>query len=355
MKNTQEENEMAFNNVENFLESECPYNYNFEFECDIKEYTKLSPIARYITYTATTADALKSAYPMGRKFAETIHDTYSDLADCDGSQNDGNNQLIRDIYKKLWGWNKDNDTFGSLRLEKFSCRFGGETMNSMKYPLNDIAADSVYNDSALKKRGFLSANHLINLFAQDELRPKLIYVLENVDGLVEYINSYHTLGNFTLVPAGFNGFRGFSAAYNGAKINDYWDLSLRLLQDEGYSDTFSPDDFVRYVNLFFLWDYIDENSKPKSLKDDKDKTKFYTLCTEYIKRRGIFMTAMLKLQAVIGEEYNIIVESVFSEPSHIYRGYDEVLELIKVKLRESINTFEANKILDDCKDLINRG
>ncbi len=344
---------MAFNMVENFLKCGCPYNYNFEFECDIKEYTELSPIARYITYTATTADALKSAYPMGRKFAEIIHDIYSDLADCDGSQNDGNNQLIRDIYKKLWGWNKGDDTFGSLNSEKFRCRFGGETMNSMKYPLNDIAAESVYKYSDLRKRGFLSANHLINLFAQDKLRPKLIDALEKVNGLVEYINSYHTLGNFTLVPAGFNGFRGFSAVYKGEKIRDYWDLSLSLLQDEGYSDNFSPDDFISYINRFFLWDYINEKGEPKSLKEDK--INFYKRCTEFIKRRGIFMTAMLKLQVIIGEEYELISNSVFNEPSYIYREYDEVLELIKEKLKESTNIVEANKILDDCKYLINRG
>lgn len=345
---------MAFNNVENFLKSDCPYNYNFEFECDIKEYTELSPIARYITYTATTADALKSAYPIGRKFSEIAHNAYSDLVDCDGSQNDGNNQLIRDIYKKLWGWSKGNNTFGYLNSEKFSCRFGGETMNSMKYPLNDIAAKYVYKNSDLKKRGFLSANHLINLFAQDELRPELIAALENVDGLVEYINSYHTLGNFTLVPAGFNGFRGFSAVYKGEKIRDYWDLSLRLLQDEGYSDNFSPDDFIIYINRFFLWDYIGENGEPKNLRDDKNETKFYKQCTNFIKRRGIFMTAMLKLQAIVREEYEIISDSVFSEPSYIYRGYDEVLKLIRKKLKERVNTVEANKILDDCKTLINR-
>jgi hypothetical protein len=143
----------------------------------------------------------------------------------------------------------------------------------------------------------------------------------------------HTLGNFVLVPYGFN--RG-----RYSKTQDYWDLSLDILKKDGYTTSkgkvFKTDNFSRYINTFFLWDYVycengqyeikslfsdkfqnqeldkeqikninerfskgkDEKFENCEPKNDEEITNFLKNVNWAIKRRGIFMVAMLRIASM---------------------------------------------------------
>ena len=175
--------------------------------------------------------------------------------------------------KNLWKWtNKDNK---EENLDTYTS-FGGDTMNSFLTTYN-FCKDSINEDSELKS------------------------------GLEKLAVLTHTIGNFVLVPYGFN-----KARYGSTR--DYWDASLDILQKEGFiarsGKHFENDNWVKYINIFFLWDYIGENgellplfNKGKRKFVDEQKYGMLTslddakdfLCTvnKAIYRRGIFMAGQL--------------------------------------------------------------
>jgi len=340
---------MELNNIQNLL-SECePQNYIFEFECGVEAYINLHPIERYFTYIATESDPKVDYFSAEMiAFTQKSKEAYPTLADCDGSGTKGNNSLIHDVYKTLFGWEKGRETFGSI--EGFDCLFGGETMNSVFYPLIDIVGDSI---KQIRKNPVMikfSKNHLIDYFAQKETHKDFVSVLQNTYGLIDYLNSYHTLGNFTLVPAKFNGYRGI-------KLRDYWDDSLNYLMNNGFEDTpkdtgkFDKNQFVKYVNYFFLWDYINTSGQHKSLNPQKGELYYFRQRTCYIYRRGIFMTTMLRLNVLLGQgKYNEMRKVIFGRPDRIYTGYDEVIDEIKRYLSHN----ETEMLLENCKHEIGR-
>lgn len=115
----------------------------------------------------------------------------------------------------------------------------------------------------------------------------------------------HTLGNFVLVPYGFN-----AARY--LPTNDYWDAALKILEEKGFETKkgllFKKENYKRYINYFFLWDYVEKDgykAKPLFGKEigkrarkpngEKEITEYLQNVNRYIRRRGIFMVAMLRI------------------------------------------------------------
>ena len=79
--------------------------------------------------------------------------------------------------------------------------------------------------------------------------------------LIQFIELCHTPGNLVLVPAEYNGYRG-----GKPYIRDYSDLSLDNLKYSrdgryflGEDDEDGKRSFHKYINIFFLWDSVDEN------------------------------------------------------------------------------------------------
>lgn len=342
---------MALNSIENLLKKSQPHRYIFEFECDVAEYIALHPIERFFTYIATESNPKVDYFPDETiLFAKKSKETLPDLADCDGSGRKGNNKLIHEVYTTLFGWRKGRGTFGAI--EGFYCQFGGETMNSMFYPICDIAGDTIKEIPKTPIMTRYSKNHFIDYFVQKETNADLNTVLQNTDGLIDYLNSYHTIGNFTLVPAGFNGYRGMI-------LRDYWDDSLRYLLENGFesnsknSAKFDKNEFTKFVNSFFFWDYIDIKGQPKCLNPKNDNLNYFRQTSRYIYRRGLFMIAMLRLNVLLGEEkYKEIRKNVFGRTDRIYLSYDEVIDEIIKKLHKNNDT--AEKLLKVCKDEINQ-
>lgn len=174
--------------------------------------------------------------------------------------------------KKLWKWTKDNK---EENLDTYTS-FGGDTMNSFLTTYN-FCKDSIDKDSELK-----SCLEKLAVFT-------------------------HTIGNFVLVPYGFN-----KARYGSTR--DYWDASLDILQKEGFiarsGKHFENDNLAKYINVFFLWDYIgekgdilplfnkekrkfDDNQKYGILTNLDDAKEFLYTVNRAIYRRGIFMAGQL--------------------------------------------------------------
>lgn len=328
---------MAYNNIEDFLKGD-PANYNFEFECDVQEYIQLPTFDRYLTYKATDPKGKNSAYDSGKQFATEIIQSgkYSELGDCDGSGEKGNVNLIHDIYLKLWKWEKGIDTFGDIQGDDFKCQFGGETMNSMQTILNDVVKNIVYKDENVhllnKKIGNVSINYMLGLYGDDECKQDFINKVDSIEYISEYANCYHTIGDFVLVPRGFNRWRGF----NG-KIKDYWHLSLGILKERGWEDNFNfegntIEDYYRYINYFYLWDYVDLfGNYIDLLQSDNDNKKYFSKTViKFIKRRSIFIVTMLRLQLILGEvAYIKLRNDLFLKNDGVYDDYDEVILKIK--------------------------
>lgn len=330
---------MKLNKIENLIHQSKPHKYNFEYECGMDDYSNLPPIERWITYNATDADPKEGYFPAETiNFASEAKKKYSTLSDCDGSGNKENDKLIHEIYNVLFAWKNEGDNFG--KVGAFPCEFGGDTMNSLFYPLIDHAGAEIKQIPKKPVMDTDSKNHLMDYFVQKETHDRFLDVLQNTPGLIDYIKSYHTIGNFTLVPEYFN-------AYRGMRLRDYWDESLKYLKEKGFNKAkFKNDNFTKYVNYFFLWDYIGEKGKPKDLNPKSGNCSFLQTTTKYIYRRGVFMIAMLNLHKSLEEKgYAELRENVFCKSDDVYSGYFEVIDLLKLKLD---NDSEAQMILENC-------
>ncbi|MFV0250296.1 MAG: hypothetical protein ACK5HP_04630 [Bacilli bacterium] len=358
---------MAYNNVINFIEdiNEQHENYNFEFENGYPDYKNLDGLKRYYTYMVSTNASKKrqkSEYNNCSNFAKENYEKYSlKNFDCDGSGK-FYYELTHDIYLKLWAWKKQNETtFGNIENvfnEVENSSFGGETMNSSNTITDKIVEKICNKNEELieHKKGKFSINFQIELFANTETQATFIKHLKFFEGLEEYINAYHTIGNFCLVPAYFNGDRGSKLG-----LSDYWDLSLEYLQTYGWDKSkFTKDKFNKYVNYFFLWDYVEaKDSKnyiikelsPHEYSEDSIK-RFLKDTTKFIKRRGIFMVGILQIQKEISvEKYNEIRKIIFCS-NNTFCGYEDVLNKITNILRnDEIAIIKIDKIKEKIENI----
>lgn len=364
---------MAYNTVEKFLKGTGkPAAYNLEFECDSKKYCGLPTMERFLTYRATAADT-NSVYPHASKFAtETQADSeYCQMADCDGSGATGNSALIHELYCTLWGWKRSAGAFGNVASGAFACLFGGDTMNSIQTIFDSIAEDVLArpeNRDLLNKKNArwkVSVNFLLELYKDKSCSTQFLAAMNAVPGLSEYMDAYHSIGNLTLVPAGFNRYRGFNGTLEGVgKINDYWDYSLHYLQLKGWATDFNadghhPEEYLRYINHFFLWDYTDTEGDYKPLLDRsvrtlESKTDFLAMVNRLIARRGCFMEAMLRLaQTIGGGAYANLRDKVFMKNDAVYADYMAVFAAIKGCLGAGC-TPEIDQLLADAQEQTER-
>ena len=246
------------------------------------------------------------------------------LFDCDSWN--GSNDLMDEIYDRLWR-NKMNKWGCSSSHDKF----GGDTMNSFATTFNAFSGKESYEESF------------------DDYKEKK----ESYDVLREYAKLTGCLGNFVLVPKGFNGYRGLAGT-----IRDYWDLSLHELRcdrsGQGWLDQVDMP-FNKYINLFFLWDYVSgkknggyrvrplfksheailmrekmvlpRKADGKGVSDDfSEFTKKANRC---ILRRGAFMSAMLRISAEDSDSYDKIVDCLATDAS--LGSMEDVIEQLQLK------------------------
>lgn len=258
------------------------------------------------------------------------------LFDCDSWN--GSNDLMDEIYDRLWR-NKMNKWGCSSSHDKF----GGDTMNSFATTFHALFCDG---DSFLAYKNDIKS-------IESEEKKKREEKKKFYDALREYAKLTGCLGNFVLVPKGFNGYRGLAGT-----IKDYWDLSLHELRcdrsGQGWLDQVDMP-FNKYINLFFLWDYVSgkknggyrvrplfksheailirekmvlpRKADRKGASDDfSEFTKKANRC---ILRRGAFMSAMLRISAEDSDSYDKIVDYLATDAS--LGSMEDVIEQLQLK------------------------
>lgn len=231
--------------------------------------------------------------------------------DFDSDNSNGTCALAYEIYQNLWCVNdtKEDKKFRLSRLG-FEGYWGGDTMNSF---------NTIYRD-------------IMSRINEDTNAAKLVHKLR-----YEYTSAYTTLGNFVLVPYGFN--RG-----RYRKTRDYWDKSLKYLCENGYTNkktngSFRKDDFKKYANVFFLWDYTKAADSKYTAEDLFDENKLETFLDntiKRIKRRSIFMVAMLRIKQINENDFNEIMKYL-SEPNTFFEDMDDALS----KIRDLFKRYEG--------------
>ena len=451
-----EGNAMAYEKIKDLLKSEKPWEYSFEKECKASGYDGKDALERYFIYKSIGSilknvnlnyfellkfdtfdrerkkhlieEAHKSMckscpkYAAAADYGKENYFVYGNIADCDGSG--GDFDLALELYDMLWDWKKnEDDTFGKIELFRCSCpenncikgQFGGDTMNSVQTVLGELVKhlakeqgkEGEYNKTLKNPRAWYSSVlyciTLYRTFNTADKLPNFTSDLKNIPGLESYMELYHTLGNFVLVPAKFNGKRALPTA-------DFWDSSLVWLKEEGFGSEktfFSKDEFTKYINYFFLWDYIEAKEEgykvnhlfsahkyieygrskdslawtnlsltykglknmnayikdneayeeyKKDVKDiEKNAKEFFETAAHHIRHRGIFITILLLLKSEA--ENNDQISAFFDDPGEGIRsecflnkvhqnGYQEVLNKIETllpKLDESLETVKKIK------------
>lgn len=183
--------------VKEFLGIES-LNYDFTDDCDYTKdsnYKNMNGYAKYFAYK--TLDAVKDP------------DSYS--------------ILLQEIYKLLWPELEQKD----FMMGKDWIR--SDTMTSVQHTLSKYFEETFPDEvkeykSNNPRQRFVSAKMCKDMYEQFQTVSSC---LESNNDLKRFISLYHTLGNFSPVPTGFNVARsgaGYSSDY------DYWDLTLMKIK-----------------------------------------------------------------------------------------------------------------------------
>lgn len=306
----------------------------------------------------------------------------------------------REIYRTLWNWQDlcrtEDVEFKFYTIKQFgkSCyeskmQMGPDTMNSFWITFSAYLIANYSNT-------YRWNNFKNTVFFKDGDNGRQRDRADRIKALIEadedYIHSEmikefakwtNTVGNLVLVPAGYNGSRGIQPC-----IKDYFDLSLENLVcgwDEncylGEDSRTRKQNFIKYINTFFLWDYVDINYEPIPLCESHkkqmemqratrkleakgvlpEKEEIDVLCGNInvrIQSRGLFVNAMLRIALGIdldGKDvdlgyaydgkyrdewanwkvsgvYKKIMEEVFLTQQIYTDGYDEVVNVIKERI-----------------------
>lgn len=302
----------------------------------------------------------------------------------------------REIYRTLWNWKdlcrfKDVEfKYATIRQFARSCydhdmQMGPDTMNSfwIMFSAYLIANYSdTYRWNNFKNTVFFKEGENGKQRDRADGIKELIEADENYiysEKIKEFAEWTHTVGNIVLVPAGCNGYRGTQPC-----IKDYFDLSLDNLLNVWDGPSFLGEDcetrkrhYIKYINTFFLWDYVDEKYEPVPLCESHRKQmetqrktgrleakgvlpengEIDDLCGNInirIRNRGRFVVAMLRIAMGIDPDgkdtdmgytydgkfcdewadwnvtgiYKKIMEEVFLTEKIYEGGYNEVIDVI---------------------------
>ena len=338
----------------------------------------------------------------------------------------------REIYRTLWNW-KDlcrvedvEFKYATIRQFGLSCyeheiKMGPDTMNSFwitfsaylishyrdTYKWNNFKNTVFFRDGENGKQRN-RADRIKELIEADEK-----YIRS--DEIREFAELTHTVGNLVLVPAGYNGYRGTQPC-----IKDYFDLSLANLVHGWDGTRYLGEDvearkqnFIKYINTFFLWDYVDENyevlplceSHKKQMEMQREtgrleakgvlpeKEEIDNLCkniNDKIRRRSLFMIVMLRIALGINADgkdatlrytydgkhhdewadwkvsgvYKKIMGEIFSQEdiddlsgaeNILYSGYDEVIEKIRDAVENTEDDEFVNGIVEELQEKLSVG
>ncbi len=184
--------------IEEFLKEDV-LKFDFTHDCD---------------YTRGDDYKLKDGYE--KYFA---YKTLNNVKDPDSSS-----ELLQKIYRVLW---PQLDAMEYMRGGKW---IRSDTMTSVQHTLSryfeDMFPREIYKYmTEHRNQRFVSARMCAALFEENETVKNNLTLNDN---LRHFVSVYHTLGNYSPVPTGFNVSRsgvGFASDF------DYWDLTLMKIKE----------------------------------------------------------------------------------------------------------------------------
>lgn len=182
--------------VKEYLEKDC-LNFDFTDDCtkDLS-YINMKGFEKYFAYKTLDSDSVK---------------------DPDSCSN-----LLQEIYKILWPELQQKDF---MKGNGLIC---SDTMTSVQHTLAKYFEETFPNE--VKEYKISNPKQRVSVKMCKAMYEQFNNVSSNLDSntdLKKFISLYHTLGNYSPVPTGFNVARsgvGYSSAY------DYWDLTLMKIK-----------------------------------------------------------------------------------------------------------------------------
>lgn len=273
------------------------------------------------------SDSLLSDDPIEKFVAYKVLTENPCKFDADNSL--GTCSLMGEIYRKLWGATIEHSNFmtidGFFDEDEKSVLFGGDVYNSLQTSTG------------------LSKYECVRLYIKEPMKLK-----QRLSDMQEVMKVSHVLGNFGLVPAYYNAYRGTSKT-----IRDYLDRSLFELRQKGFSylevlidknrsaekkrdieafirkkkskyRDFDVSDYIKYINLMFLWDmHTDENQICDISSSIHVWNKAISL---FVKKRSIFMAMMLYFAYKYDDVYKKMLKKI-SDAKNIL-NYENVFTLL---------------------------
>lgn len=286
------------------------------------------PIDKYVAYKVLTENPCK-------------FDADNSLGTC---------SLMREIYSKLWGATAEYSNFVTIKdcfdEDEKKVLFGGDVYNSLQTSIG------------------LPKKECIKMYVNAP--KKLRHLLCNMQ---EIMKVSHVLGNFGLVPAYYNSYRG----KNGT-IKDYLDRSLLELRENGFNyldilieknrsaekkrdleafthkkkslyRDFETSDYIKYINMMFLWDMHTEGNE---IRDISSNVQIWSeIVPKIIIRRSLFMAMMLFFSHRKEEIYSEMLVKI----AHADRVLDYEMTFGLFESVEGLTVYDV-KILEEVKSKI---
>lgn len=363
-------------NINQGMENVKLYKYDLKNEIDesIYKHVKKSQVQKVLK-----AEGLEKFF----HYKQLSKSPFNIGFDCDGS-GQGNPKhycvLSREIYRLLWGFDDFDKSKKNIKINRYGLSDFNEKILLGPDTMNTLASTFIhqYNDTDLVN--YLRYN--LNKNKSQRLSSSLIsqgFDIEDKDKKEEFINKLkvnlqvakqdklyslwenfavysHTIGNMVLVPKGFNSYRGICSS-----LKDFWDLSLDCLKwNKGnISDNEFSENFKRYIDFFFLWEYVDDKYEIKPIfESHKQKMgpanflsqdSVFPLKAELISylenleklvyRRGIFMWGLLLIIEHCGKDTYQEIQKNF-----ILKRRKENYEEIMIKISNHYNNDSMAKI-----------
>lgn len=209
-------------------------------------------------------------------------------------------------YSNFYGRNNDGRFWVDEKIQLVT-----DTMNSFATTFNVFLrmvipkVDSDYNETLFNKyglsQGAIEKYGITGII--DNLPTKIrniyrdIYYLENIDEWVAKLSdremqvleelktfciTYHTIGNFTLVPNGYNSDRYL-------KTSDYWDLTLLDLKEMALKGDYKDVNYKWYIEnyaIFLMNNYFIDSTESCPLRDNMPESLYDNHLESYYKREA---------------------------------------------------------------------
>ena len=240
--------------------------YDLKEQFPFNEYKDRVVINKYYNSEELKGDKTKAFFVYK---ALTILDKDLEFCDKKASTFDPDNSsgkcdFTKELYNVLWGFNYEYGYFGTIDvfpiIDNKSLLWGGDCLNSLQTTIY-----SKFGISTYKCLEQMSENEKSFL---DKMKKSAMGTLFEVS---------HAPGNFGIVPAYFNGYRGTSSC-----LHDYLPQSLFFLKESKnhdyslvdkleaytrnskykngdaklYFQEYSPKIFRKYINIMMLWDLV---------------------------------------------------------------------------------------------------